>query len=302
MLALVIADTVVVLLLAVLVTGLLRSHADILRALHSLGAGVGDPLDQTQVARAAGSGARVRSGDDEELIRIGPPLPAGRDATAVADVAGVTATGDALTVSVSAEHLTLFAFLTSGCGSCASFWRALADPRGAGLPADVRPVVVTKGPELELPAEVARLAPPDVPVVMSSKAWDDYQVPGSPFFVLVDGRTRQRVGEGTALHFEQVASMVRQARAERIGHRSLLRRVPPPGTDDRRREADNDRQLLEAGIGPGHPSLYPTSLDDVIAPSRRDETSPTTPASRPTGGPAMAGPAPRSDHRPTGDS
>ena len=43
MVALVIVSTFVVLLLGILVAGLLRSHADILRALHDLGAGVGDP-------------------------------------------------------------------------------------------------------------------------------------------------------------------------------------------------------------------------------------------------------------------
>src|SRR5271163_704216 len=41
--ALVIVSTFVVLLLGILVAGLLRSHADILRSLHELGAGVGDP-------------------------------------------------------------------------------------------------------------------------------------------------------------------------------------------------------------------------------------------------------------------
>ena len=51
MLALVIVETLLVIGLAVLVAGLLRSHADILRALHSLGAGVGDP------AAPAGAGA-----------------------------------------------------------------------------------------------------------------------------------------------------------------------------------------------------------------------------------------------------
>ena len=43
MVALVIVSTFVVLLLGILVAGLLRSHADILRALHDLGSGVGDP-------------------------------------------------------------------------------------------------------------------------------------------------------------------------------------------------------------------------------------------------------------------
>ena len=43
MVALFVVLGAVVLLLAVLVAGLLRSHADILKALHDLGAGVGDP-------------------------------------------------------------------------------------------------------------------------------------------------------------------------------------------------------------------------------------------------------------------
>ena len=43
MVALAIVLSVVVLLLAVLVAGLLRSHADILKALHDLGVGVGEP-------------------------------------------------------------------------------------------------------------------------------------------------------------------------------------------------------------------------------------------------------------------
>ena len=43
MVALAVVLSVVVVLLAVLVAGLLRSHADILRALHDLGVGVGEP-------------------------------------------------------------------------------------------------------------------------------------------------------------------------------------------------------------------------------------------------------------------
>ena len=53
MVALIVVLTVLVFLLTILVAGLLRSHADILRALHSLGAGVGDPTsgDEAQSAR-----------------------------------------------------------------------------------------------------------------------------------------------------------------------------------------------------------------------------------------------------------
>ncbi len=50
MLALVIVSTFVVLLLGILVAGLLRSHADILRSLHELGVGVGDPTGSPPTA------------------------------------------------------------------------------------------------------------------------------------------------------------------------------------------------------------------------------------------------------------
>ncbi|HEX3981802.1 MAG TPA: hypothetical protein VHW93_11280, partial [Acidimicrobiales bacterium] len=35
------------------------------------------------------------------------------------------------------------------------------------------------------------------------------------------------------------------------------------GLDGPERESDNDRELMAAGIMPGDPSLYPTSLDDI---------------------------------------
>ena len=44
-------------LLAVLVAGLLRSHADILKALHDLGAGVGEPTDERVHDHRAHAGA-----------------------------------------------------------------------------------------------------------------------------------------------------------------------------------------------------------------------------------------------------
>ena len=52
MVALVIVSTFVVLLLGILVAGLLRSHADILRSLHELGVGVGDPSIRSRRRRS----------------------------------------------------------------------------------------------------------------------------------------------------------------------------------------------------------------------------------------------------------
>jgi hypothetical protein len=48
--ALLVVLTFVVLLLGVFVAGLLRSHADILRSLHELGVGVGDPVGSVAAA------------------------------------------------------------------------------------------------------------------------------------------------------------------------------------------------------------------------------------------------------------
>jgi len=266
-LVLVIMDTVVVVLLAGLVAGLLRSHADILRALHSLGAGVGDPSASPE--SAGHIPAIDHTGPvDAAPLHIGPPLPRDRDSWSAHDIEGSDPHGDAVALSVTrTSHHTLLAFLSSGCSTCAGFWEALGDPDHAGLPGDVRVVVVTKGPELEIPSEVRLRAGPGTNVVMSSRAWDDYEVPGSPFFVLVDGRTQRRVGEGVARHFAQVVDLVRRSRAE--AEAPVAGRVTAGDAghrlDGKAREKINDEELIAAGIHPGHASLYPQRLDDVFS-------------------------------------
>ena len=52
------------------------------------------------------------------------------------------------------------------------------------------------GPEGESASAITGLAPEHVLVVMSSEAWDAYGVPGSPYFVYIDGATGSIVGEG----------------------------------------------------------------------------------------------------------
>lgn len=141
MVALVVVLTVVVALLTILVAGLLRSHADILRALHSLGAGVGDPT-------ASDSPGPVP-------ISMSPPLPGERNSISVFDLSGSTPTGDGIALSVAgADQLTLIAFLSSGCSSCAGIWKAMVQSPDE-LPSNVRLVVATKGPEFESPPDVA---------------------------------------------------------------------------------------------------------------------------------------------------
>jgi len=91
---------VVVALLATLTTGLLRSHADIIKALHDLGVGVGDP---------SADGPALRAPVDVPVdlrARMGPPLPSGRSSASAPDLSGVDPFGDPLVVSMAASDLT----------------------------------------------------------------------------------------------------------------------------------------------------------------------------------------------------
>jgi hypothetical protein len=132
------------------------------------------------------------------------------------------------------------AFLTSGCSTCAGFWSTLGEPR---LPGGVQVVVVAHGEERERPRKLRELTPSGIPVVMSSQAWTDYSVPGSPYFVLVEGFIR---GEGAATTWPALSSLVSDAIEDERDSGGPAR-------------ADAiDRRLAAAGIGPEHPSLYPT--------------------------------------------
>ncbi|MGI9601476.1 MAG: hypothetical protein ACR2QE_06315 [Acidimicrobiales bacterium] len=248
MTALVVALTVVVALLAVLVVGMLRAHAEVLRALHELG--LDDVLDPT----AAGMSIRTRPGVPE-------PRPAGDRIGH--DIVGSTLDGGSLKVAVvGTDHLTLVAFLSSGCLTCATFWEAFADPDQRVLPgADTRLVVVTQGPEAESPARLAQLAPPGVTVVQSSTAWDDYDVPVSPFFLLVDGRDRRIVGEGAAASWDQVRDLLGQAMAD-AGLTGDGLRSPASVATGEVRESRIDDELARAGIAPGDPRLYLPENED----------------------------------------
>ena len=80
------------------------------------------------------------------------------------------------------------------------------------MPGDARLVLVTKGTDAESPGSVRKLSPGiTVPLVMSSDAWDAYDVPVAPFFVLIDGVSGNVLGEGAASNWDQVSSMLQQA-------------------------------------------------------------------------------------------
>jgi len=254
MAALVAVLAVALALLALLVVGLLRSHAEILRRLHDLGAGVDEP-------GPAGTG-RSPQGVTRDQFNVFPevPSPGERDELPPGrDLAGVGVADDAVSIRVvGVDHATLVAFLSSSCLTCQRFWDAFADPAQLGLAPGVRLVIVTHDPSEEMPSRIAELAPPDVPLVMSSAAWAAYDVPGSPYFVLVDGPTGRARGEGTGIDWPQVRGLLSQVADDDVFAAELeARRVAKPNAD-RERERRIDAELLAAGVPPGDPSLYET--------------------------------------------
>jgi len=222
MVALVSVETVLLVLLLVLVAGLLRSHAEIMRRLGPAAEGPGSVPEPA-----------------------GPQPSATRESVVAPELAGVTPDGDAVKLAFEGAGTapTLLAFLTSGCGTCAAFWDTLGERR---LPADVRTVIVAHGADRERPAKLRSLAPAGIPVVMSSEAWADYEIPGAPYFVMVDQAIR---GEGVATTWRALASLVSDAIEDQ-------RDAERPGAGERRAERI-DETFAAAGIGPGHPSLYP---------------------------------------------
>lgn len=245
MTAVVAVETVVLALLCVLVAGLLRGYASVLQRLHALDGGAAGVADQPPPFRTI---AEI----PEPATRPGVGI-AGRDEWQPAhDIKGLTMTGEIVSArTVGVPRDTVLAFLSSGCEGCVGFWHELATGLDAVLPVGSRLLVVTKSATDESPAALAALCPAGIDLVMSSQAWSDYAVPGSPYIVVADGRTGRVKGEGSGTSFSQIGGLISQASADGG-------RVSKPAAD-RERESDVDRALLAAGIGPGDPSLYPAA-------------------------------------------
>ncbi len=226
MTALVTGLTVAVLLQAVLIAGLLRSHAEILRALHDLGAGL-------ELDRAGGGPVAVTIDGVRTPRRDGAPAPT--------SLTGSTLDGERVALRLDGGSDVLLAFLSSGCTTCQAFWTAFAAP-SVVVPGGARLLVVVKDLDEESPSALAERRPPEVEVISSSAAWDAFAVPGSPYFVYVDGSGRL-VGEGSAATWPAVATLMEQAHADRR----------PRGRTDR--DARDTEALAAAGIRPGDPEL-----------------------------------------------
>jgi len=273
MTALVVVMGVALALVLVLVAGLLRSHAEILRALHDLGVGLGDDAADNSHAherrRAASSPVAFRSRPAAaSTLAEGVAEPAGLAGDPAHDVVGQSPQGASVAIAVlGTGRRTLLAFLSSGCTTCGLFWRELASGGGPrALPEGVdRLVVVTRGADEESAALISRLAPPassGVAVVMDNASWDAYGVPVTPYFVLVDGYSDVVVGEGAAKGWPQLVGLLERAQADAgppidltDGAAEGAGAAAGEGGGPKRRERA-ESALEQAGIGAGHPSLF----------------------------------------------
>lgn len=249
MTVLVILLAVAVGVLSVIVFGLLRTHAEILRALDRAGV----PLE----------GAKRT--DLSSPVAVGPGLARSAGST-VADITGSVPGGGPVKVALSGEHHTLLAFLSSGCRTCQHFWETFRNTELEFPGIDTRLVIVAQDPEHDSVSRLVELAPPGVRVVCSSATWQAFEIPGSPFFTLVDGTDRSVVGSGTATTWDQISGLLGQA----IGDAAIAGGEVPPGGF-----TSADQALGAAGIGPGHASLYPNR----VPPSADGPEPPATGAS-----------------------
>jgi hypothetical protein len=229
--------------LGLLMIGLLRNHAELMRK------------SEHNARREVDLGRPVH-----------PSLPSPiASASEAADLVGADLSGNAVQIGVVGRpYPTLLVFLSSGCLTCNGFWEVLAGTEVPQTLGEARVVVVTKGESEESVSAVREAAGAcSVPVIMSSGAWSAYSVPGSPYFVYVDGPSGRVYGEGTGAKWEQVQGMLERSLADAgltfnrddqsgVTHSQRL----AEGSQSRAQRIDDE--LTAAGIYPGHPSLYPS--------------------------------------------
>jgi len=113
---------------------------------------------------------------------------------------------------------------------------------------------VTLGESEESPTRAQSMARPEVDVVMSSTTWSEFEVPGAPYFVLLEPETGRIIGEGSAMTFESLEEFLSDATNDQQWDLQTPQRF---GSEEDRIDAD----LRRAGILPGDPRLYPDKGD-----------------------------------------
>ena len=268
MLAVVIAEGVAIVLLGVLVLGLLRSHALILKALHELGAGL-------ELEKEAGTGVSLattggRPGPVPVELETGVVQATRKDSTTAHDIVGTDLDRHEHHVTVTTPGTrTLLAFLTSGCSVCQTFWDEFQG--SVDVPGEGALHIIAKGSGEESISSLRALAG-DRDVVQSSAAWVDYDIPGSPYFVYVEDGVV--TGEGSATTWAQVRGLMAQGVADSAEARTAAGRSGPGllvgeamGDGGRDNLSRIDAELLASGVRPGDPSLYRAPDEDAHDPA-----------------------------------
>lgn len=278
MLAVVIAEGVAIVLLGVLVLGLLRSHALILKALHELGAGL-------ELEKEAGTGVSLattggKPGPVPVELESGVVQATRKDSATAHDIVGTDLDRAERHITVTAPGTrTLLAFLTSGCSVCETFWDEFQGP--VDVPGDGELHIIAKGSAEESVSSLRTLAG-HRDVVQSSAAWVDYDIPGSPYFVYVEDGVV--TGEGSATTWGQVRGLMAQGVADSEDARAAAGRTGPGlligdamGEGGRDNLSRIDAELLASGVRPGDPSLYRAPDEDshqAAADGHDDHTHP----------------------------
>ena len=231
-------------LLCIIVLGLLRSHAEILRVLHQLGAN----LEEGH----AGGAQLFDLRDGPPRVGAGMAQPSDVPLSIAHDLRGRTPAGDAAALGVTmGGEATLLAFLSSGCEVCGGFWDELRAGSTLSNGLDARVVAVTRGPANESPGRVGELAGDAVLTLMSDDAYEDYQVPVAPYFVLISPSGRV-VGEGAAKSWKQLGGLLDRAVAD-----GAVPHADDPSRRDvlagRLRRQTADDALAAAGVTPRAP-------------------------------------------------
>lgn len=196
-------DTVLVVLVGLLVVGLLRAHAEVLRRM--------SVLENSTYAGSNDGSSQAQQTVELPTRRMSVHLPPIRseDPPAV-DIQGLTLQRGTTKIAVGNGTNTLLAFLSSGCLACEPFWKGMHSNESP-LSIGSRVVVITKDPSYESTAKLVKLAPPNALVVMSSKAWEDYKIEAAPYFIHVDGQHGRVTSEGSASSWDQVDSLLGEA-------------------------------------------------------------------------------------------
>ena len=238
--------TIVVAVLGVLlaiallfIVALLRSHAEILRRLAAIEAAFdGDVWQQRpRAARALEDGRRGRRWRER---------PGGM----ATDIGGQTLAGDPVRVSfgrrVAAHAAGLHGHRLPGLRPAVGRVARRSSPDTGGRAAARR----HKGTRSASAWRDCSNSPPaEANLVMSTRAWSDFGVTSTPHFVLVRGG--EIAGRGSATSWAQITTFLTDAEDDdRIYSARAL--------DTNGRAGRAERALADAGIGPDHPSLYPS--------------------------------------------